>query len=78
MNTNPSHGPPDDDFVARVRESAHAAVPASTLDLDGVLRSSRRKHATRRAGVTLASTLALATAGAGAAGALPGDRKSVV
>lgn len=72
MNTNPSHGPPDDDFVARVRESAHAAVPASTLDLDGVLRSSRRKHATRRAGVTLASTLALATAGAGAAGALPG------
>ncbi|MEU4360976.1 hypothetical protein [Promicromonospora sp. NPDC023987] len=69
---NIPHGSPDDDFVARVRESAHAAVPASTLDLDGVLRSSRRKHATRRAGVTLASTLALATAGAGAAGALPG------
>jgi hypothetical protein len=72
MNMNSSHGVPDDDFVARVRESAHAAVPASTLDLDGVLRSSRRKHATRRAGVTLASTLALATVGAGAAGALPG------
>ncbi|MFD2793944.1 hypothetical protein ACFS27_10345 [Promicromonospora vindobonensis] len=69
---NIPHGSPDDDFVARVRESAHAAVPASTLDLDGVLRSSRRKHATRRAGVTLASTLALATVGAGAAGALPG------
>jgi hypothetical protein len=63
---------PDDDFVARFRESAHAAVPASTLDLDSVLRSSRRKHATRRASVTLASTLALATVGAGAAGALPG------
>ena len=63
---------PDDDFVARIRESAHAAVPASTLDLDRVLRSSRRKHATRRASVTLASTLALATVGAGAAGALPG------
>lgn len=72
MNTNFSHGAPDDDFVARVRESAHAAVPASTLDLDSVLRSSRRKHVTRRAGVTLASTLALATVGAGAAGALPG------
>lgn len=72
MNMNSSHGAPDDDFVARVRESAHAAVPASTLDLDSVLRSSRRKHATRRASVTLASTLALATVGAGAAGALPG------
>jgi hypothetical protein len=72
MNMNSSHGAPDDDFVARVRESAHAAVPASTLDLNSVLRSSRRKQATRRAGVTLASTLALATAGAGAAGALPG------
>jgi hypothetical protein len=72
MNMNLSHGAPDDDFVARVRESAHAAVPASTLDLDSVLRSSRRKHATRRASVTLASTLALATVGAGAAGALPG------
>jgi hypothetical protein len=72
MNMNSSHGAPDDDFVARVRRSAHASVPASTLDLDNVLRSSRRKHATRRAGVTLASTLALATVGAGAAGALPG------
>lgn len=72
MNMNVTHGAPDDEFVARVRESAHAAVPASTLDLDGVLRSSRRKSATRRAGVTLASTLALATAGAGVAGALPG------
>jgi hypothetical protein len=72
MNMNLSHGAPDDDFIARVRESAHAAVPASTLDLDSVLRSSRRKHASRRAGVTLASTLALATVGAGAAGALPG------
>lgn len=72
MSTSFPHGAPDDDFLARVRESAHAAVPASTLDLDSVLRSSRRKHATRRAGVTLASTLALATAGAGAAGALPG------
>ncbi|MEV0893034.1 hypothetical protein [Promicromonospora sp. MEB111] len=69
---NLSHGAPDDDFVARLRESAHASVPASTLDLDGVLRSSRRKHAVRRAGVSLASTLVLATAGAGAAGALPG------
>ena len=72
MNMNLSHGAPDDEFVARVRESAHASVPTSTLDLDGVLRSSRRKHATRRASVTLASTLALATVGAGAAGALPG------
>nr|BFF19798.1 hypothetical protein GCM10025730_33190 [Promicromonospora thailandica] len=62
----------DDDFVARLRDSAHAAVPASTLDLDDVLRTSRRKHTARRASVTLASTLALATAGAGAAGALPG------
>ncbi|WP_129787403.1 hypothetical protein [Promicromonospora panici] len=69
---NLSHGTPDDEFVARVRESAHAAVPASTLDLDSVLRSSRRKHVTRRASVTLAGTLALATVGAGAAGALPG------
>lgn len=72
MNMNHFHGTPDDEFVARVRESAHAAVPASTLDLDSVLRSSRRKHVTRRASVTLASTLALATVGAGAAGALPG------
>lgn len=72
MNMNLSQGAPDDEFVARVRESAHAAVPPSTLDLDSVLRSSRRKHATRRASVTLASTLALATVGAGAAGALPG------
>ena len=72
MNMNSSHGAPDDDFVARVRESAHAAVPASTLDLNSVLRSSRRKQTTRRASVTLASTLALATVGAGAAGALPG------
>ena len=72
MNMNLSQGAPDDEFVARVRESAHAAIPASTLDLDSVLRSSRRKHATRRASVTLASTLALATVGAGAAGALPG------
>ena len=72
MNMNLSHGAPDDDFVARVRESAHAAVPASTLDLDSVLRSSRRKQAARRASVTLASTLALGTVGAGAAGALPG------
>ncbi len=72
MNMNLSHGTPDDDFVARVRESAYASVPESTLDLDSVLRSSRRKHATRRASVTLASTLALATVGAGAAGALPG------
>jgi len=72
MNMNLSHGAPDDDFIARVRESAHAAVPASTLDLDSVLRSSRRKHTTRRASVTLAGTLALATVGAGAAGALPG------
>ncbi|MFD7309274.1 hypothetical protein [Promicromonospora sp. NPDC059942] len=69
---NLSHGAPDDDFVARLRESAHASVPASTLDLDGVLRSSRRKHTVRRAGVSLASTLVLATAGAGVAGALPG------
>ncbi|MFJ3402680.1 hypothetical protein [Promicromonospora sp. NPDC090134] len=69
---NLSHGAPDDDFVARLRASAHASVPASTLDLDGVLRSSRRKHAVRRAGVSLASTLVLATAGAGVAGALPG------
>ncbi|MFI2361395.1 hypothetical protein [Promicromonospora sp. NPDC019610] len=69
---NLSHGAPDDDFVVRLRESAHASVPASTLDLDGVLRSSRRKHAVRRAGVSLASTLVLATAGAGVAGALPG------
>jgi hypothetical protein len=72
MNMNLSHGAPDDDFVARVRESAHAAVPASTLDLDSVLRSSRRKQAARRVSVTLASTLALGTVGAGAAGALPG------
>ena len=72
MNTNHAHGTPDDVFLARVRESVHAAVPESTLDLEDVLRSSRRKHATRRAGVTLASALALATAGAGAAGALPG------
>jgi hypothetical protein len=72
MNMNLSHGAPDDDFVARLRESAHASVPASTLDLDGVLRSSRRKHTVRRAGVSLASTLVLATAGAGVAGALPG------
>ncbi|MFD6448555.1 hypothetical protein ACFWEJ_25870 [Promicromonospora sp. NPDC060204] len=69
---NLSHGAPDDDFVVRLRESAHASVPASTLDLDGVLRSSRRKHTVRRAGVSLASTLVLATAGAGVAGALPG------
>lgn len=62
----------DDDFVARLRESAHAAVPASSLDLDSVLRTSRRKHTARRASVTVASTLALATVGAGAAGALPG------
>lgn len=62
----------DEEFVSHLRESAFDAAGSSTLDLDGVLRSSRRKHQMRRAGYAAAAGVALSTAGFGAAGAIPG------
>ncbi|GAA1863252.1 hypothetical protein [Myceligenerans crystallogenes] len=62
----------DDEFVSHLRESAFDAAGTSTLDVDAVLRSSRRKHTARRAGYAVAAGLALSTAGMGAAGAIPG------
>ncbi|MBO0609484.1 hypothetical protein [Myceligenerans salitolerans] len=62
----------DQEFVSRLRDTAFEAAGSSTLDVDSVLRSSRRKHTARRAGYAAAAGLALSTAGFGAAGALPG------
>ncbi|MBE1877049.1 hypothetical protein [Myceligenerans pegani] len=62
----------DQEFVSRLRDTAFDAAGSSTLDVDSVLRSSRRKHAARRAGYAAAAGLALSTAGFGAAGAIPG------
>ncbi|GAB3159622.1 hypothetical protein GCM10027059_06160 [Myceligenerans halotolerans] len=62
----------DQEFVSRLRDTAFDAAGSSTLDVDSVLRSSRRKHTTRRAGYAAAAGLVLSTAGFGAAGALPG------
>lgn len=62
----------DDEFVSHLRESAFDAAGSSTLDVDAVLRSSRRKHSVRRAGYAAAAGIALSTAGFGAAGAIPG------
>lgn len=62
----------DQEFVSRLRDTALDAAGSSTLDVDSVLRSSRRKHTARRAGYAAAAGLALSTAGFGAAGALPG------
>ncbi|RPF19538.1 hypothetical protein [Myceligenerans xiligouense] len=62
----------DQEFVSRLRDTAFDAAGSSTLDVDSVLRSSRRKHAARRTGYAAAAGLVLSTAGIGAAGALPG------
>lgn len=62
----------DQEFLSRLRDTAFDAAGDSTLDVDSVLRSSRRKHAVRRAGYAAAAGIALSTAGFGAAGALPG------
>ncbi|WP_344247565.1 hypothetical protein [Isoptericola hypogeus] len=55
----------DDELVARLR-GATADVPPSTLDLDAVLRSSRRKSVRHRAAVGTACLASLAVAGVGA------------
>lgn len=60
-----------DDFMTRLREAALASVPPSTLDLDTVLRSSRRKAALWRAGTGAGLCLAVAAGGVGVANALP-------
>lgn len=60
-----------DDFVTRLREAALASVPPSTLDVDAVLRSSRRKAALWRAGTGAGLCLAVAAGGVGVANALP-------
>lgn len=62
----------DDEFVARLRHTAWDAAGRSGLDVDAVLRSSRRKHRVRRTGYAAAAGLVLSTAGFGAAGAIPG------
>ncbi|MBL0886114.1 hypothetical protein [Myceligenerans indicum] len=62
----------DQEFVSRLRDTAFDAAGSSTLDVDMVLRSSRRKHVARRAGYAAAAGVVLSTAGFGAAGALPG------
>lgn len=62
----------DQEFLSRLRDTAFDAAGSSGLNVDAVLRSSRRKHTARRAGYATAAGIALSTAGFGAAGALPG------
>lgn len=57
--------PPDDDFLLRLRRSADDAVPPSTLDLDVVLRSSRRGAQRRRSLAGVAGVVALGLVGTG-------------
>ncbi|GAB4087204.1 hypothetical protein GCM10028784_38340 [Myceligenerans cantabricum] len=62
----------DQEFLTRLRGTALDAAGSSSLDVDAVLRSSRRKHTARRAGYAAAAGLVLSTASFGAAGAIPG------
>ncbi len=57
--TGSTPAPPDDDFLARLRRTADDAVPPSTLDLDVVLRSSRRGAQRRRSLAGVAGVVAL-------------------
>ncbi|MFE9232600.1 hypothetical protein [Cellulosimicrobium funkei] len=57
--------PPDDDFLLRLRRTADDAVPPSTLDLDVVLRSSRRGAQRRRSLAGVAGVVALGLVGTG-------------
>ncbi|QJW34993.1 hypothetical protein [Cellulosimicrobium protaetiae] len=62
---NPAPTPPEDDFLARLRRTADDAVPPSTLDLDVVLRSSRRGVRRRRSFAGVAGVVALGLVGTG-------------
>ncbi|WP_125775562.1 hypothetical protein [Antribacter gilvus] len=62
----------NDSFVEQVRSEAFAAVPPSNLDLDQVLRSSRRKAALHRGAIGLVTACAVGSVGLGAAVSLPG------
>ncbi|MFB8228939.1 hypothetical protein [Cellulosimicrobium sp. NPDC055967] len=57
--------PPEDDFLARLRRTADDAVPPSELDLDVVLRSSRRGVQRRRSLAGVAGVVALGLVGTG-------------
>lgn len=61
----PAPTPPEDDFLARLRRTADDAVPPSTLDLDVVLRSSRRGVQRRRSLAGVAGVVALGLVGTG-------------
>lgn len=62
---SPVPAPPEDDFLARLRRTADDAVPPSTLDLDVVLRSSRRGVQRRRSLAGVAGVVALGLVGTG-------------
>ncbi|WP_426310359.1 hypothetical protein [Cellulosimicrobium sp. E-16] len=64
-NGSPAPTPPEDDFLARLRRTADDAVPPSTLDLDVVLRSSRRGVQRRRSLAGVAGVVALGLVGTG-------------
>ncbi|GEM_PF-1379087 len=64
-NGSPAPTPPEDDFLARLRRTADDAVPPSTLDLDVVLRSSRRGVQRRRSLAGAAGVVALGLVGTG-------------
>ncbi|KON74490.1 hypothetical protein M768_00770 [Cellulosimicrobium cellulans F16] len=76
-NGSPAPAPPEDDFLARLRRTADDAVPPSTLDLDVVLRSSRRGVQRRRslAGVAGVVALGLVSTGVVTAGGPDGLRE---
>ncbi|WP_264030873.1 hypothetical protein [Cellulosimicrobium sp. SH8] len=62
---SPVPTPPEDDFLARLRSTADDAVPPSELDLDVVLRSSRRGVQRRRSLAGVAGVVALGLVGTG-------------
>jgi len=66
--------PPEDDFLARLRRTADDAVPPSELDLDLVLRSSRRGVQRRRSLAGVAGVVALGLVGTGVVTAGGPDR----
>jgi hypothetical protein len=65
MSTAPV--PDDDEFLGRLRRSVDSAVPPSTLDLDDVLRASRRGVRRRRSLAGVAGVVALGLVGTGVA-----------
>ena len=73
-NGSPAPTPPEDDFLARLRRTADDAVPPSTLDLDVVLRSSRRGVQRRRSLAGAAGVVALGLVGTGVVTAGGPDR----